>query len=400
MEPPLPIEPFHAECAQSELDDLKRRLERPRLPDQIAGSGWDYGTDRAVLEEWIGYWREEFDWRAVEARFNAFEQGISIAEGERVHFVHARSPEPNATPLLITHGWPGSVVEFLDVIEPLRDPVAHGGRPEDAFHVVCPHIPGYGFSGPTRQPGFHVHRAADAIADLMQQLGYDRYVAQGGDWGAIITRHLAEAHADRLIGAHFNMLFAMPDDLAAPDTWDGVTPAELEAFGRSAGRMADGTGYSEIQGTKPQTLAYGLHDSPVALLAWQLEKFHVWSDAGLEVAYSKDQVLANITLYWLTDTSNSSARLYCESKRAGNYAADPWSGTIEVPVGHCRYPGELLQTPRAWAERRYRNIVHWTEADRGGHFAAFENPDFFVEDLRAFGRALKSHSGAEAPGEG
>jgi pimeloyl-ACP methyl ester carboxylesterase len=385
----MPIEEFHADVAESELEDVHRRLAAARLPDQLEGSGWGYGTDRATLEEWIAYWRDEFDWRAVEARFNAFDQYTTEAEGERVHFIHARSEEPNATPLVITHGWPGSVVEFLDVIEPLRNPTAFGGKAEDAFHVVCPHIPGYGFSGPTRQAGFHVDRAAAAIADVMRQLGYERYIAQGGDWGAVITRRLAEAHSESLLGAHFNMLFAFPEDLSKPEAWDGVTPEEREAFAAATSRVIDGTGYSEIQGSKPQTLAYAMHDSPVALLAWQLEKFHGWSHADLAEAYTKDQVLANVALYWFTNTANSASRLYCESKRAGNYAADPWAGRIDIPVGYCRYPGELLQTPRSWADRRYGKIVHWTEADRGGHFAAFENPSFFIDDLRAFGRTLR-----------
>jgi pimeloyl-ACP methyl ester carboxylesterase len=386
----MPIETFRVEIPDSELEDVSRRLAQARYPDQIEDSGWSYGTDRATLEEWVAYWRDEFDWRAVEARFNAFPQGIAQAEGERVHFVHAPSKEPDATPLVITHGWPGSVVEFLDVIEPLRNPRAFGGAAADAYHVVCPHIPGYGFSGPTRHAGFHVDRAAAAIADVMRQLGYERYVAQGGDWGAVITRRLAEAHAEHVLGAHFNMLFAFPEDLAAPETWEGVTPQELEAFSSATSRVSDGTGYSDIQGSKPQTLAYGMHDSPVALLAWQLEKFHGWSHADLGDAYTKDQVLANVALYWFTNTANSASRLYCESKRQGNYAADYWAGKVSVPVGYCRYPGELLQTPRAWAEKHYLDIVHWTKADRGGHFAAFENPEFFVEDLRAFGRALRS----------
>lgn len=385
----MPIQPFHAEIPESEIEDLRRRLASVRMPDQLPGSGWDYGTDREALEEWIAYWRDEFDWRAIEARFNAFDQGLTEAGGESIHFVHARSPEPDALPLLITHGWPGSVVEFLEVIEPLRNPVAHGGNAADAFHVICPHIPGYGFSGPTRHAGFHVDRAAAAIDDLMGQLGYPRYVAQGGDWGAVITRRLAEAHAEHIIGAHFNMLFAFPEDMTAPGAWDGVTPEEIEAFSAATSRVAEGTGYSEIQGTRPQTLAYGMHDSPAALLAWQLEKFHAWSDADLEQAYTRDQVLANVALYWFTNTANSSSRLYCESKRAGNYAADPWTGSVDVPIGYCRYPGELLQTPRSWADKRYSNIVHWTEADHGGHFAAFENPDFFIEDVRAFGRKLR-----------
>lgn len=386
----MSIQPFTASIPDAALEDVADRLARTRWPEVLPDAGWDYGADLDTVREYAEYWRTSFDWRAVEARFNAYEQGLADAEGEKIHYLHARSPEPDATPLLITHGWPGSVVEFLEIIEPLRDPAASGGDPADAYHVVCPHIPGYGFSGPTRTKGFHSHRAAAAIDDLMQQLGYTRYVAQGGDWGAVITRRLAEAHAEHVIGAHFNMLFAFPDDMSAPDAWEGVTPAELEAFTNASTAIADGTGYSAIQGTKPQTLAYGMHDSPVALLAWQLEKFEAWSDVPLSEAFTKDQVLANVALYWFTETAHSASRLYCESMRAGNYAADPWTGQVDVPVGYCRYPGELMQTPRVWAERRYRNIVHWTEAPSGGHFAAFENPQFFLEDVRAFGRALRA----------
>ena len=327
----MSITPFIASIPDAALEDVVERLGRTRWPDALPDSGWGYGADLSTVRAFAEYWREAFDWRAVEARFNAFDQGLATAQGEQIHFLHARSPEPDATPLVITHGWPGSVVEFLEIIEPLRDPAAHGGDPADAFHVVCPHIPGYGFSGPTRAPGFHVHQAAAAIDELMQVLGYGRYVAQGGDWGAVITRRLAEAHADHLIGAHFNMLFAFPDDMASPTAWEGVTEAELEAFQRAATNIADGQAYGEIQGTKPQTLAYGMHDSPVALLAWQLEKFEAWSDAGL-AAYSKDQILANVALYWFTETANSASRLYCEAKRAGTYAADPWSGRVEVPA--------------------------------------------------------------------
>lgn len=388
----MSIEPFEASIPDAALEDVVERLSRTRWPETLSDAGWGYGADLDMVKAYAEHWRTSFDWRSVEAKFNAFEQGVVVAEGERIHFVHARSPEPDATPLLITHGWPGSVVEFLEIIEPLRDPVAHGGAAEDAYHVVCPHIPGYGFSGPTRTPGFHVDRAAAAIAGLMQQLGYDRYLAQGGDWGAVITRRLAEAHAEHVIGAHFNMLFALPTDMTSPDVWEGVTPKELEAFSRASTAVADGTGYSAIQGTKPQTLAFGMHDSPVALLAWQLEKFESWSDASLEDAFTKDQVLANVALYWFTETAHSASRLYCESMRAGNYAADPWNGRVDVPVGYCRYPGEMLQTPRVWAEKRYTDIVHWTEAPSGGHFAAFENPGFFLEDVRAFGRTVRARS--------
>ena len=390
----MSIQPFTAQIPEASLEDVRERLSRTRWPEALPDARWGYGADLDTVKEYAEYWRTTFDWRAIEAKFNAYEQGVVEAgmpgAVERVHFVHARSDHADATPLVITHGWPGSVVEFLEIIEPLRNPTAHGGTAEDAYHVVCPHIPGYGFSGPTRRPGFHIDLAAAAIDDLMQQLGYGRYLAQGGDWGAVLTRRLAEAHAEHVIGAHFNMLFAFPDDMAAPDAWEGVTEKELAAFTKASTDIADGTGYSAIQGTKPQTLAFGMHDSPVALLAWQLEKFEAWSDANVRDAYTKDQLLANVALYWFTETAHSASRLYCESMRAGNYAADPWSGQVDVPVGYCRYPGEMMQTPRVWAEKRYSDIVHWAEAPTGGHFAAFENPSFFVDDVRAFGRAVRA----------
>ena len=321
---------------------------------------------------------------------NRWPHFITEAAGERVHFIHARSPEPNATPLVLTHGWPGSFVEFLDVIGPLTDPVAHGGDAADAFHVVVPSMPGYGFSGPTTQPEFHVNRVADAIAEVMEQLGYERYIAQGGDWGAIVTRRLGEAHGDRLLGIHVNMLFAFPtaDDA---DPMAGVTEADSARLATAGARIADGTGYMAIQSTRPQTLAYGLTDSPTGLAAWILEKFQAWSDLDEDSAiatFGIDRLLDNLMVYWVTNTVGSAARLYAESARAGNGAAQGWDGRVEVPTGHAVYPCELLQTPRAWGEKRY-NIVHWTEQERGGHFAAFERPEAFVADVRAFGRVVR-----------
>jgi microsomal epoxide hydrolase len=384
------IQPFCVDVPNAVLEDLGERLARTRLPDQIEGSGWGYGTDRTVLREFLDYWRDGYDWRAEEARINAFDQYVTMAQGERLHFIHARSPELDAIPLVITHGWPGSVVEFLQIVAPLSNPRAHGGDPADAFHVVCPSIPGYAFSGPTRQPGFHVHRVADAVAELMERLGYDRYVAQGGDWGALVTRRLGEVYAKRLIGVHFNMLFCLPTDMSDPTVWEAVTPEERMALQRAAARVADGTAYMAIQGTKPQTLAYGLNDSPAGLAGWILEKFHAWSDCdgNLESVYTKDQLLTNIMLYWVTGTANSAARLYCESQRAGCFATNAWQGRVEVPTGFARYPGELVQPARVWADQRYE-IVHWTEQPRGGHFAAFEQPELFVSDLRAFGRIVR-----------
>lgn len=377
-------EPFTIAVPDEVIDDLHRRLDATRWPDQAPGEPWSLGIPVDVVREAVDHWRYRYDWRSREARMNAWPNFLTTAAGERVHFLHARSPHPDAVPLLLTHGWPGSFVEFLDVIGPLVDPVAHGGRAEDAFHVVVPSMPGYGFSGPTVQPGFHVDRVADAVAEVMAQLGYDRYIAQGGDWGAIVTRRLGEAYPERLLGVHFNMLFAFPgpDD----DAMAGVTDVETERLGAAGARIADGTGYMAIQGTKPQTLAYGLTDSPAGLAAWILEKFQAWSDldpGGLAATFGWDRLLDNLTVYWVTNTAGSAARLYAESARAGNGAAQSWSGRVDVPTGHAQYPFELLQTPRAWADRRYR-IVHWTEQERGGHFAAFERPDAFVADLRAF----------------
>ncbi|MBU3701348.1 MAG: epoxide hydrolase 1 [Acidimicrobiia bacterium] len=377
-------EPFTIDVPDAVLDDLRRRLDATRWPDQAPGDPWSLGIPVDVMREAVDHWRTGYDWRAREARMNAWPNFVTEAAGERVHFIHVRSPHVDATPIVLTHGWPGSFVEFLDVLGPLTDPTAHGGRPEDAFHVVVPSMPGYGFSGPTMQPGFHVDRVADAVAEVMMQLGYDRYIAQGGDWGAIVTRRLGEAYPDRLLGVHVNMLFAFPgpDD----DAMAGVTDAEKARMGAAGTRIADGTGYMSIQSTRPQTLAYGLTDSPAGLAAWILEKFHAWSDlepGGLDATFGWDRLLDNLTVYWVTNTAGSAARLYAESTRAGNGAAQAWTGRVDVPTGHAVYPYELLQTPRAWADRRYR-IVHWTEQERGGHFAAFERPDAFVADLRAY----------------
>ena len=382
-------EPFTIHVDDAVLDDLHRRLDHVRWPDPAPGEQWSLGIPMETVAEAVDHWRHRYDWRAREAAMNAWPNFLTEAAGEQVHFIHARSPEPEATPMVLTHGWPGSFVEFLDVIGPLTDPVAHGGDAADAFHVVVPSMPGYGFSGPTRQPGFDVSRVADAIAEVMGQLGYDRYIAQGGDWGAIVTRHLGESYADRLLGVHFNMLFAFPG-ADEPDAMAGVTDAEMERLGAAATRIADGTGYMAIQSTKPQTLAYGLSDSPAGMAAWILEKFQVWSDlepGGMAATFGWDRLLDNLMAYWVTNTVGSAARLYAESARAGHAADQPWAGRIEVPTGYANHPYELMQTPRAWADERY-NIVHWTEQPRGGHFAAFERPEQFVDDVRAFRACL------------
>jgi len=383
------MEPFTIAVPDDVVADLHRRLDHARWPDQAPGEPWSFGIPVGEVRAAVEHWRHRYDWRSREAAMNRWPHLVTEAAGERVHLIHARSTHADATPLLLTHGWPGSFVEFLDVIGPLTDPEAHGGSAADAFHVVVPSMPGYGFSGPTRNPGVDVNRVADALADVMTQLGYERFVAQGGDWGAVVSRRLAQAHADRLIGLHLNMMFAFPtsDD---PDPMGGVTPDEQERFGAAATRIATGTGYMAIQSTRPQTLSYGLTDSPVGLAAWILEKFQAWSDldeGGLDATFGWDRLLDNLMAYWVTNTAGSAARLYAESARAGTSAVDPWEGRVSVPTGHAVYPYELLQTPRAWAEKRY-DVVHWSEQERGGHFAAFERPGPFVDDLRAFRRAL------------
>ena len=388
------MRPFTVAVPQSDLDDLERRLARTRLPEGLPGVGSGYGLQRPVVEKYLDHWRHRYDWRAWEARLNQHPQFLASGAGQTVHLLHVRSPEPDALPLVLTHGWPGSIVEFLDCVGPLSDPRAHGADPADAFHVVVPSMPGYGFSGPTTQTGVHVDVVAAAIADVMRQLGYERFVAQGGDWGALVTRRLGEAHASRVIGIHCNMLFALPTD--GSRSMDGVTDAEKERMGRALTRIKNGTGYMAIQSTKPQTLAYSQTDSPIGLAAWILEKFYAWSDLAigadglptLDGVFTEDQLLTNVMLYWLTNTAGSAARLYAESSRADVAATSAWTGRVDVPTGHAVYPGELLQTPRVWADKRY-NIVHWTEQRRGGHFAAFEQPKLFVDDLRAFGRVLR-----------
>jgi microsomal epoxide hydrolase len=382
------IRPFRCEVPDEVIADLKDRLVRTRWPDQLPDAGWDYGTEKSFLQSLCEHWRDHFDWRAAETRFNAFPQFMTEIDGEQLHFYHVRSPEPDALPLIITHGYPGSVAEFLDVLGPLSDPARHGGDPRDAFHVVAPSIPGYGFSGPTRHKGFDIARAADINIRLMELLGYERYLAQGGDWGAGISTAMAVKRPDRVMALHVNMILGFPPDAADPLA--GLTEAEKARQAWKANYDAHETGYIAIQGTKPQSLAYGMTDSPAGLAAWVVEKFKTWSDCGddIESSYSKDQLLENIMLYWITGTINSAMRLYYEGHGPGRRNASAMA-PVEVPVGCANYPAEIRPTPRLWAEQLYKNIVHWSDMPRGGHFAAFEEPVAFVEDLRAFGRLFR-----------
>jgi epoxide hydrolase len=375
------VRPFRIDIPRTDLDDLRSRLARTRWPDQLPGVGWDYGIPLAYVRELAEYWRTGYDWRRHEARLNEFPQFTTTIDGQNIHFLHVRSPRRDALPLLITHGWPGSVVEFVNVIEPLTDPSAHGGDPADGFHLVVPSLPGFGFSGPTRERGWDVRRIARAWDELMRRLGYRRYGAQGGDWGSLISRELGLAAPGQLIGVHLNMLFTrVPDDA-------GELSDEEKVWLQAARRFrSTGSGYSAIQSTRPQTLAYALTDSPAGQLAWIAEKFGEWTDSGLpDEAVDRDQLLTNVTLYWLTGTAGSSARLYYEAARSGAWAR-PVRST--VPTGVAVFPREMVAPVRRFAEMS-NHIVHWTEFDRGGHFAAMEAPDLLVGDIRAFFRPLR-----------
>jgi microsomal epoxide hydrolase len=380
----MELQPFTVDVPEAVLDDLRSRLERTRFPNEIAGVGWEQGTELAYQRELLDYWRTTYDWRAHEARLNGWPHHTTAVDGQRIHFIHARSPEPGALPLILTHGWPGSIVEFLDVLGPLTDPAAHGGDPSDAFHVVAPSLPGYGYSGPTSEPGWNPRRIAAAWAQIMGALGYDRYGAQGGDWGSIVSANLADVDRDHVAGLHLNFVAVpRPRDEDPAD----LTDAEQAGLARMHEWRRTGAGYQEIQGTKPQTLGYALEDSPAGLAAWIVEKFRAWSDCDgdIERSFTKDQLLTNVMVYWTTATATSSTRLYYEMRQAGR-ATIP--DRVEVPTGIANYPGEITTSPRRWVEQRY-NVTHWSEPARGGHFAAMEVPDLFVDDVRSFFRTVR-----------
>jgi len=386
---PEAIRPFEIAVPDAVLADLATRLTRTRFPDQV-GTDWVYGTDVDYLRELVAYWRDEYDWRAQERRLNQVDHFKTQINGLDIHFIHQRSPEEDALPLLMLHGWPGSIVEFMKVIGPLTDPVAYGGQAEDAFHVVAPSLPGYGFSAPPREPGMGPEQMADINAHLMERLGYTRYGAQGGDWGAVISRWIAYKHAEHVAGLHLNFVMASPPT-GAQNPMEGVRPEELQRMRALQAALADATGYTQIQGTKPQTLGYGLNDSPAGLAAWIVEKFHAWCDCqgDVESIFTKDELLTNIMLYWITETATSAARLYYESRRqAGGGLLTAPPGRVEVPTAGALFPYELTIPPRRWAEAHY-NITRWTDMPRGGHFAAFEQPELLVEDVRAFYRELR-----------
>jgi microsomal epoxide hydrolase len=368
--------PFTIAVEDQAIDDLKIRLRSSRFSQQIAHEPWTLGTDRETLINLCHYWESTFDWRSAEMRLNEWPQFVCEIEGEKLHYAHIRSPHDNATPLVMTHGWPGSIAEFVDVVGPLTNPLAHGGHENNAFHVVLPSLPGFGFSGPTQKMGTSPTQIATMIKHLMADLGYGSYLAQGGDWGSIITTELGRLDADHLIGIHITMPIAGPTQQAR----DNPQPEDLLAFQKLEFRKTVDGGYAEIQGTMPQTIGYALDDSPAGLAAWILEKFRTWSDCEGDLlrSYTWDQLLTNISIYWFTQTASSSARIYYEMRQSQiNF------DLVEIPVAIARFPGEIFLPPRAWCEQVY-NIKRWTEFGHGGHFAAMEVPQLLVGDLRAW----------------
>ena len=397
------MEPFQISVPQAAVDDLHRRLDDTRWPAETPDVGWERGVPQDYLRELVHHWRHTYDWRATEARINQFPQFITEIDGANIHFLHVRSPEPDATPMIMTTGWPSSIVEYLDVIGPLTDPRAHGGDPADAFHLVIPSLPGFGFSTPLTQHGWTVPRMAETWGKLMAELGYERYIAQGADWGSFISLLLALGAPDRVLATHVNFLVTPPRDAGDLEGLGAVDLERLDPY------MTPAPGYMVEHATKPQTLSYGLTDSPVGQLAWYVEKFHEWSGAKdrLEEVFDLDAVLANATLYWLTGTTGTAAHFYCDNALFTRSSATPHPEIavaherfaehrtfvaplpeIPVPVGVALYPDDIMRPIRAYTEAACPDLVHWNELPHGGHFPAMEVPTTFTEDLREFKRTL------------
>lgn len=374
------IKPFKIAVSDEILDDLKQRLANTRWPEKETVDDWSQGIPLAYTQEVCKYWLEEYDWRAREALLNRYDQFTTELDGIDIHFIHARSPHANARPLVMTHGWPGSIVEFQKVIGPLVDPVAHGGDAADAFHVVCPTLPGYGFSGKPIKPEWDVIKIAATWNKLMLRLGYDKYFAQGGDWGGLVTANIGMQNLGNCEAIHLNIVIVEPD----PATMDDLTDLEKSALAGTQHYFDNDSGYSKQQSTRPQTVGYGLTDSPAGQLAWVLEKYWSWMDCNghPENVVSRDELLDNIMLYWCTASAASSARLYWHSFN------DLSTDEIILPTGCSVYPKEIFRASRRWAERRYKNLIHWSELDKGGHFAAFEVPEVFVNEVRTCFRAM------------
>lgn len=385
------IHPFRVQVPEEQLVDLRRRIAATRWPDMETVSDRSQGNQLGKLQEIVRYWGTEYDWRKVEARLNALPQFVTEIDGVDIHFIHVKSRHANALPLIVTHGWPGSIIEQLRVIGPLTDPTAHGGRAEDAFDLVIPSMPGYGFSGKPTGTGWNPERIARAWAELMRRLGHTRYVAQGGDWGSPVSSAMARQGSPGLLAIHINLPATVPSDVAMVLAGGGAAPASLSEKERAAFESLDTffkkyRAYGAIMGTRPQTIGYALSDSPVGLAAWMFD----YNNGEPERRLNRDDVLDNVTLYWLTNTATSAARLYWET--AGQsvvLAAAQKTSDISLPVAITVFPGEVYRAPETWARRAYRNLIYFNEADKGGHFAAWEEPELFSAELRAAFQSLR-----------
>ena len=383
------MQPFKIDIPQADIDDLRRRITATRWPTELPGVGWKRGVPRGYLRDLAEYWRDEYDWRTAEAELNQFPQYTTTIDGATIHFLHVRSPEADATPLLLTHGWPGSIAEFLDVIGPLSDPRAYGGDPADAFHLVIPSIPGFGFSQPLPETGWSVPRVAAAWAQLMSELGYESYGAQGGDAGAVISLEVGRADPEHVIGVHVNMLMTFPS--GDPAELADLSDTDQARLGKLARFDAELSGYMKLMSTRPQTLTYALNDSPVGLLAWIVEKFSEWtSSSGVpEEAVERDRMLTNISIYWLTQSAGPAANFYYEGAEGLRLAAAGMQPPpLTTPVGVAVFPDDIFVPIRRLADRDVPTLAHWTEFDRGGHFAAMEEPKLLTDDVRSFFRSL------------
>ena len=383
----MTVEPFKVDVPDSVLQDLHERLNRTRWPDEIPGSGWDYGSNLDYVKELVNYWRTKFDWRAQEKLINSFAHFKTNVDGLGIHFIHEKGKGPNPMPLIITHGWPGTFFEMYKIIPMLSDPARYGGDPSDAFDVVAPSMPGYGFSDASIHRGLDIFAIGDMWSTLMSKnLGYQRFAAQGGDWGARVTAKLGLSHSDKVIGIHTTSTTS-PTPYLGPGS-PILTDAEKRMLQQREQWLAEEGGYSHIQSTKPQTLSYGLNDSPAGLAAWIVEKYRRWSDCGgdVETRFTKDELLTTVTIYWVTESINSSTRLYYEA------FSKPWNlgkyEKIQVPVGIAAFPSENTVPSREWSERSY-NVQHWTDMPAGGHFAALEEPINLAKDIRDFFRGLR-----------
>lgn len=375
------IQPFTIETTNDQLEDLKNRLANTRWPEKETPDDWTQGTPLNYTQEVVTYWRDEYDWPARQALLNQWPGFKTTIDGLGIHFLHIQSPEAGARPLLLTHGWPGSIVEFQKVIAPLTDPANHGGNAEDAFHLVCPTLPGFGYSDKPSTPGWGIEKTATAWNSLMQLLGYDSYFAQGGDWGAIVTQEIGVQNLGNCKGIHINMALVPPD----PETMEDLSELEKRAIKFMEFYRDQDSGYSKQQGTRPQTLGYALADSPAGQAAWILEKFYQWMDCDghPENVLDRDELLDNIMLYWLTNSATSSARIYWENARGTSNRYAP----VALPTGISVFPKEIFQTSERWARKRFSNLVHFNDFDKGGHFAAAEQPATFVAEVRAcFGK--------------